>query len=117
MHPVSTHGAPKITMNSQERDYQQKLKQATAQADGNSYVTGVQPQTNFSQPSSTANVPVQQARDTSGSAELGTSNTQFADSSPKEFQTDALDRRLGMYAKAASNAGYSLNDRSATGTI
>ena len=43
MHAVNSHGAPKITMNSQEADYQMRLKQAQAQADGNPYVGGVQP--------------------------------------------------------------------------
>ncbi len=115
MQPVSTHGAHKITMNSQERDYQQRLKQATAQADGNSYVTGIEAPNNFRSPSSTANVPVQQPQNTTGSAELGTSATAYAETSPDQFQTEALDRRLGMIANAASNAGYSLNDRSNLG--
>ena len=42
MQPVSTHGAPKITMNSQDSDYRSKLKAAQAQADGNQFVMGVQ---------------------------------------------------------------------------
>ena len=117
MHPVSTHGAHKITMNSQERDYQQKLAQATAQADGNSYVTGINKPGNFQSPSSTANVPSTSPVDTSGSVELGTSGTEFPSNSPDEFQTEALDRRLGLIAKAASNADESLNNRSQTGSI
>ena len=42
MHPVSTHGAPKITMNSRDSDYEGKLRAAKAQADGNQFVMGVQ---------------------------------------------------------------------------
>ena len=117
MHPVSTHGAHKITMNSQERDYQQKLKQATAQADGNSYVTGISAPNNFQSSSSTANVPITNPADTSGSVELGTSGTAYVENTPEEFQTDALDRRLGLIANAASNADASLNNRSQTGSI
>ena len=94
MHPVSTHGAHKITMNSSERDYQQMLKQATAQADGNSYVTGITAPNNFQSQSSTANVPITNPADTSGSVELGTSGTSYIQNKPEEFQTDALDRRL-----------------------
>ena len=41
MRPVSG-GTQKLTMNSQENDYQQKLRQAQAQADGNPYVAGIQ---------------------------------------------------------------------------
>ena len=38
MQPVNTHGAPKISMDSRDSDYQMKLKQAQAQADGNQFV-------------------------------------------------------------------------------
>jgi hypothetical protein len=41
MRPV-TGGTQKLTMNSAERDYQQKLKQAQAQGDGNPFVAGIQ---------------------------------------------------------------------------
>ena len=41
MRPV-TGGTQKLTMNSAERDYQQKLNQAKAQGDGNPFVTGIQ---------------------------------------------------------------------------
>ena len=41
MRPVQG-GTQKLTMNSQENDYQQKLRQAQAQADGNPYVAGIQ---------------------------------------------------------------------------
>ena len=42
MHAVKSHGATKITMNSQEQDYQQRLRQARAQGDGNPFVSGIQ---------------------------------------------------------------------------
>ena len=41
MRPVQG-GTQKLTMNSLERDYQQRLKQAQAQGDGNPFVSGVQ---------------------------------------------------------------------------
>ena len=41
MRPVQG-GTQKLTMNSADRDYQQKLKQAQAQGDGNPFVAGVQ---------------------------------------------------------------------------
>ena len=43
--------------------------------------------------------------------------TEDASSNPDQFQTGELERRLNMYTQAASNAGYSLNDRSQTGSI
>ena len=41
MRPV-TGGTQKLTMDSAERDYQQRLRQAQAQADGNPFVAGIQ---------------------------------------------------------------------------
>ena len=41
MRPVQG-GTQKLTMNNAERDYQQKLRQSTAQADGNPFVSGLQ---------------------------------------------------------------------------
>ena len=41
MHHVTTHGAPKITMDSKERDYQERLRQTKAQSDGNPSVMGL----------------------------------------------------------------------------
>ena len=116
--PVTTHGAAKITMNSKERDYNEQLKAAKAQADANQYVTGLQKASaSFQQPATPANAPMPPPQTTSGNAELGTSATASVNESPDEFQTDALDRRLNMYAQAASNAGYGLNDRSQIGYV
>jgi len=41
MRPVQG-GTQKLTMNSKENDYQQKLRQSLAQADGNPFVAGIQ---------------------------------------------------------------------------
>ena len=128
MQPVSTHGAHKITMNSRKQEDEQARKQALAQADGNPYVTGIEAPSNFSQPSSTANAPTMDPRQTTATADLGISATEFPEQSPEQFQTEAVSRvekdqfddqrlnqRLQMIAKAASNADYSLNDRSNMG--
>ena len=147
MHPVSTHGAHKITMNSAEADYEQRKKQALAQADGNSFVYGAKeagqvlgddvrasrtntgavrlmPQEmlegeegNFKQVSTTSNVPLQNPEGTTGNIDLQTSATKSPGKDPSHFQTEALEEKLGMYAKAISNAGYSLNDRARSGRL
>ena len=114
MHHVTSHGATKITMDSKERDYQERLRQATAQGDGNPNVMGVQPD---AQTSNVQNAPTEPAVSKTADVALGTSMTQRAQENPDQFQTEALDRRLAMYTKAASNAGYSLNDRANTGSI
>ena len=115
MHHVTSHGAPKITMDSKERDYQQRLRQASAQADGNPNVMGVQAPT--AQVSTANNTPIEDSRDLTGELDLGTSMTENATKNPDQFQTEELDRRLEMYTKAAGNAGFSLNDRSSTGSL
>ena len=115
MHHVTSHGAPKITMDSAERDYQERLRQAKAQGDGNSFVMGQQFPDAQSQ--TINNTPVEDHRQLSGDTDLGTSMTENATKNPDQFQTEALDRRLNMYASAASNAGYSLNDREITGNL
>ena len=121
MHPVSTHGATKITMDSKERDYQERLRQAKAQGDGNPSMFGQQapkvPEGPEAQVSTSNNSPIEDATNLSGSLETGASMTEDASSNPDQFQTDELERRLDMYSQAASNAGYSLNDRSQTGSI
>ena len=115
MHHVTTHGATKITMDSKERDYQERLRQAKAQGDGNPNVMGQQQPE--AQVSTANNTPVEDTRNLSGDLNLGTSMTENASKNPDQFQTEELDRRLDMYTKAASNAGYSLNDRSQTGAL
>ena len=115
MHHVTTHGAHKITMDSKERDYQERLRQAKAQGDGNPNVMGVQAPE--AQVSTANNTPIADVREQSGNIDMGTSMTENASQNPDQFQTQELDRRLDMYSKAASNAGYSLNDRSTTGAL
>ena len=48
-----------------------------------------------------------------GSQELGSSATNNPNQDPELFQTDQLERRLALYAKAGGNAGASLNNRAA----
>jgi len=142
MQPVNTHGAVKIPMNSRENDYRMKLAAAKAQADGNPFVSGVNavspedltkdsrsaigaptkmPQDytneNFSQGQSAANIPVERPETTTGSVELGTSATKTPDQDPDTFQTEGLERRLAMIAKAASNANGGMNNRAQTGRL
>ena len=121
MHPVNTHGAHKITMDSKERDYQERLRQTISQGDGNPNVMGVQQMPLRPEPvaqlNSANNTPIEDIRNESGNIDMGTSMTENATKNPEQFQTQELDRRLDMYAKAASNAGYSLNDRAETGSI
>ena len=135
MHPVTTHGAPKISMDSRERDYQQRLRQASAQADGNQFVMGpdsvgnavkssrsgygaptlmtnevIEGSTsNYAQPDTTANMPQYDPENSTGSMELETSATDIPDQDPNSFQTDALERRMGIIRNAVSNAGMNLN--------
>ena len=75
MHHVTSHGATKITMDSKERDYQERLRQATAQGDGNPSVMGVQPE---AQTSNVQNAPTEPPVDKTADAGLGTSMTQQA---------------------------------------
>ena len=102
MHPVSTHGAAKITMNSQEAEYQQRLRQARAQADGNPHIVGAQAP--HAQASSTGNMPAVEPLETTGNVELGTSATKTMQQNPEDFQTKALDDKISMYQAAAGNA-------------
>ena len=101
MHAVNSHGAPKITMNSQEADYQMRLKQAQAQADGNPYVGGVQPPmtTGDPQPDEKFEKPEPEAQQQT------------------DMASDALDRKLAMYRNAVGNSDDGNNDRQQTTRI
>ena len=143
MNAVTSHGAPKITMNNGENDYRQKLKSAKRSA-VNPYVNGVHdvyadgpdhavsdsrtnygaptvmPQTvmaghhsNFEQRDTPANAPTNIYTKQTGSHELGTSATSTPQEDPELFETNALERRLAMYAQAGGNAHVSLNNRAA----
>ena len=108
----------KITMGRDRRQDSIDADNAMRQSETNQYVSGVDPTANnFRSVGSTSNVPVDQPQNHTGSVDLGTSATKAAEKNPDEFVTDELDKRLGMYAQAASNAGYSLNDRANTGAI
>lgn len=108
----------KITMGRDRRQDDIDARNAMRQAETNQYVSGIDPTANnFRSVGSTANVPIDRPENHTGDLELGTSATKAAEKNPDEFVTDELDKRLGMYARAASNAGYSLNDRSSTGAI
>ena len=143
MRPV-VGGTQKITMDSKERDYQQKLRQSVAQGDGNPFVAGVQevfkegaakavrrrseygdvpvkPQeamlgedNNFQQKDSAANAPMDDPFNQTASLELQTSATRNPNKDPEDLATDALDKRLRMYAQAGSNAGFGNNNREQT---
>ena len=110
MRAVTSHGAPKITMNSQESDYQEKLKAARAQGDGNPSIFGAQIQTPQAEPS----------RAESGADyenAFAADREQEKAPEPNEVGTDRLEKRLELYAKAGSNAGLGNNDRSDTMSI
>ena len=139
MHPVQG-GTQKLTMNSAERDYQQKLRQSKAQGDGNPYVAGVQSvmeegagtaisedrtkygnsnimpneimqgrSSNFSYRDAPGNAPLEDPANQSGTMDARASATMDPQHDPENLETDALDRRMRMYAKAAGNAGMNLN--------
>ena len=128
MHPVQTHGATKITMDSKERDYMQRLAQAQAQADGNPQVMGLQqPGYQKTEPtpqlSTSANTPVEQRDEMSGDLDLGTSMTENVGSNPDDYQTSAIEKQMGsrnledrlrMYQGALGNAEGGNNDRAKT---
>jgi len=66
---------------------------------------------NFSQKDIPGNQPMDDIPNQTGSAELDTSSTAVPQEDPQEMETDALDRRLQMMAKAGQ--GFpGLNDRS-----
>ena len=66
---------------------------------------------NFQQKDVPGNQPLDDIPNQTGSAELDTSSTAVPQEDPQEMETDALSRRLEMYAKAGQ--GFSgLNDRS-----
>ena len=143
MNAVTSHGAPKITMDTGEAEYRQKLRSAKRDQ-ANPYVAGVydvyadgpghavsdsrtnygaptvMPQTimegghsNFEQKDTPSNAPTNIYTKQTGSQELGTSATSNPNQDPELFETNALERRLAMYAKAGSNANFSLTNRSA----
>ena len=66
---------------------------------------------NFAQKDIPGNQPLDDIPNQTGRAELDTSSTAVPQEDPQEMETDALDKRLAMYAKAGQ--GFSgMNDRS-----
>ena len=66
---------------------------------------------NYAQRDIPGNQPLDDIPNQTGSAELDTSSTAVPQEDPQEMETDALDRRLQMYAKAGQ--GFTgMNDRS-----
>ena len=144
MRPVQG-GTQKLTMNSAEKDYQQLLRQSSAQADGNPFVAGIQevfdmgagqaakntrtkygnvnimPQellqgatSNFQLKDAPTNAPLADSINQTGTMDLGVSSTKSPNPDQAELATDALDKRLQLYAQAGSNAGFGNNNRSET---
>ena len=64
---------------------------------------------NFSQEDAPANAPLEDYPDQAGSVDNQVSATEKPEQDPEAFETDALDRRMQMYAKAAGNADTNLN--------
>ena len=143
---VRSHGAPKITMDSGERDYQQKLRSARRKA--NPFEVGVQevfdegagdavkesrsrygdvnimPQkilqgrgSNFEQGDQPGNAPLEDPWNQTGSVDNEASATKTPNADPEQFETAALERRLAMYKQAGSNADFGNNNRRAIGRL
>ena len=84
MHHVTSHGAPKITMDA-KRDYQERLP-CKAQGDGNPNVMGVQmPEASYRRQT----IPLEDVG-RSGNIDMGTSMTENATKNPDQFQTKSL---------------------------
>ena len=64
---------------------------------------------NFSYKDSPGNSPLEDYKNQSGSLGHQTSSTESPQADPEELETDALDRRMNMIAKAAGNADNNLN--------
>ena len=64
---------------------------------------------NFSQKDAPSNAPLEDYVNQTGSVDNAVSATQLPEQDPESFETDALDRRMQMYAKAAGNANDNLN--------
>jgi len=68
---------------------------------------------NFSYKDAPQNAPLEDYPNQSGSIDYGTSATDLPSTDPEDMESDALDRRMEMYAKAAGNAdqNYNANQR------
>ena len=144
MNPVGG-GTQKITMNSREKDYQERLAQAKGQQ-YNAFVEGVNTvfkegpgeaikntrgphgaptltvgdllqgdESDFSQRDVPGNTPLADAPNQTGFLDGQTSSTNNPEQDPREMNMDALSRRLAMYKEKGYNAG--LNNRANTGSL
>ena len=137
-------GTQKITMGRDKRQDAIDAQNALRQAGPNSFVEGVQsvmkkgageavantrtkygnvnvmPQeilegrnSNFAFKDSPGNQPNAELNQT-GSVDAQVSSTNVPQQDPQQMESDALDRRIKMYQRAAGNADASANDRSQT---
>ena len=144
MHPVQG-GTQKISMDSRERDYQERLAQARGHQ-GNSFIEGVQSvfkegpgesikqsrgphgaprltvgdmlqgdESDFSQKDAPGNQPLADAPNQTGVLDAQSSSTNSPEQDPREMNVDALSQRLAMYKEKGYNAG--LNNRAETGSL
>ena len=144
MNPVQG-GTQKITMNSRERDYQERLAQARGHQN-NAYLEGVQSvftegpgeaikqsrgphgaprltvgdmlqgdESDFSQRDTPGNQPLADAPNQTGVLDAQTSATNTPEQDPREMNMDALSKRLSMYRGKGYDAG--LNNRAETGSL
>ena len=146
MHAVNSHGATPIRTNSGEREYAALLKNSNKKTNPFEYGVqevfhegageavresrtrygnvNVMPQkvlegdtSNFEQGDSPANAPLEDPVNQTGNVDLKASATKTPGKDPDQFETDALERRLAMYAQAGSNAGFGNNNRYNTGRL
>ena len=142
MRPVEG-GTQKLTMNSADRDYEQRLRQAKAQADGNPFVAGVQsvfnkgassamqrspygdvsikpqelllgPDNGWSQKDAPGNTPLDAPYNQTASLELKMSPVVSPNKDMEKEAEDKIKQRLELYAQAGSNAGFGNNNRQQT---
>jgi hypothetical protein len=64
---------------------------------------------NFSQQDAPGNAPLEDYVNQTGSVDNQVSATEKPEQDPEAFETDALDRRMQMYARAAGNSEQNLN--------
>jgi hypothetical protein len=69
---------------------------------------------NYANVDSPGNQPLNDLMNQTGSVETQVSSTNVPQEDPQQMETNALERRLSMYRKAAGNEEASANDRSQT---
>lgn len=127
MIPVTTHGAPKITINNKDRYYDSQRAEAEAMsAVPNPYMTGIQV--------GEADVDLDKAaqelgnnlqgrityEERIGPPENASGSTYYEVAVPvvkEDLANSQLEDRLKMYMQATGNGSTSLNNRAETGSI